>query len=129
MGELRDPESNAGDAICSRSIGEGMNQQLRPMALGEILDRTAELYRTHFPLFAGVSAIFAGAMALAGILHLGIIAALGYPRIPRHLEWAYAVALGVQVLLVALIAGLSIAAFNRGSSSTTTFQMIWLESA
>ena len=34
---------------------EEMNNQLRPMVLGEILDRTAEVYRTHFLLFAGIS--------------------------------------------------------------------------
>ena len=35
-----------------------MNYQLRPMNLGELLDRIAELYRTNFLLFAGISAIF-----------------------------------------------------------------------
>jgi len=90
-----------------------MNNQLRPMALGEILDRTAELYRHHFLLFAGVSAIFAGVILLVEILHLGSLALLGYPHIPAHLEWAYAVSLVVQMLAVLLVAGLSVAAFNR----------------
>ncbi|MGO8933425.1 MAG: hypothetical protein ACLPLZ_16280 [Terracidiphilus sp.] len=90
-----------------------MNNQLRPMALGEILDRTAELYRTHFLLFAGISAIFAGVILLMEILHLGLLALLGYPHIPAHLQWAYAVSLVVQLLAVLLVAGLSVAAFNR----------------
>ncbi len=90
-----------------------MNNQLRPMTLGEILDRTAELYRNHFPLFAGISAIFAGTMLLVQMLHLGFLMLLGYPHIPPHLEWAYAVTLGVEVLAIALVAGLAIAAFNR----------------
>ena len=34
-----------------------MNNQLRPMALGEILDRTAQLYRRNFWQFAGVAAM------------------------------------------------------------------------
>ena len=90
-----------------------MNNQLRPMTLGEILDRTAELYRNHFMLFAGTSAIFAGTMLLIAMLHLGSLTLIGYPHIPAHLEWAYAVSLGIEVLAVALVAGLAIAAFNR----------------
>ncbi len=31
-----------------------MQTSLRPMTLGEILDRTAQLYRTNFLLFAGI---------------------------------------------------------------------------
>lgn len=90
-----------------------MNSQLRPLSLGEILDRTAELYRNHFWLFAGVSAIFAGTMLLVQLVNLGALSLLGYPHIPPHLEWAYAVLLGLEVLAIALVAGLSIAAFNR----------------
>jgi hypothetical protein len=90
-----------------------MNNQLRPLTLGEILDRTAELYRNHFPLFAGTSAVFAGAMLLIETLHLGGLTLLAYPRIPPRLEWVYAVSLGLEILAVALVAGLAIAAFNR----------------
>ncbi|MGA9063138.1 MAG: hypothetical protein WB341_15940 [Terracidiphilus sp.] len=90
-----------------------MNNQLRPLTLGEILDRTAELYRNHFLIFAGISALFAGTMLLVQMLHLAALALLGYPHIPAHLEWAYAVTIGVEVLAIALVAGLSIAAFNR----------------
>ncbi|MGB7267539.1 MAG: hypothetical protein WBC92_18630 [Terracidiphilus sp.] len=90
-----------------------MDNQLRPMTLGEILDRTAELFRNHFVLFAGISAVFAGTMLLTEMLHLGGLMLLGYPHIPPHLEWAYAVSLGAEALAVALVAGLSIAAFNR----------------
>jgi hypothetical protein len=32
-----------------------METTLRPLSLGEILDRTAELYRSNFLLFAGIS--------------------------------------------------------------------------
>lgn len=90
-----------------------MINQLRPLTLGEILDRTAELYRNHFALFVGISAFFAGTMLLVQMLHLGLLTLLGYPHIPPHLEWAYATTLGVEVLAIALVAGLSIAAFNR----------------
>jgi len=56
-----------------------MNNQLRPLALGEILDRTAELYRNYFLLFVGISAIFAGAMLAVQFLYLRSLILLGYP--------------------------------------------------
>ncbi|MGD0683209.1 MAG: hypothetical protein ABR990_14305, partial [Terracidiphilus sp.] len=34
-----------------------MNEPLRPLTLGEILDRTAQLYRARFLLFLGISVI------------------------------------------------------------------------
>ena len=54
------------------------------MALGEILDRTAELYRTHFLLFAGISAIFAGLMLAVQLLYLRSLMLLGYPNMMAH---------------------------------------------
>ena len=41
----------------------GMQTDLRPMSLGEILDRTAQLYRNNFVLFAGIAAVYAGTAA------------------------------------------------------------------
>ena len=41
-----------------------MEPTLRPMSLGEILDRTAQLYRTHFTLFVGIAAVYAGRMPI-----------------------------------------------------------------
>ena len=90
-----------------------MATQLRPLSLGEVLDRTAELYRTNFPLFAGISAVFSGAMLLAGFLQLAVQAALGYPNIAPGREWAVAVVSVTGVLAALLMAGLSIAAITR----------------
>jgi hypothetical protein len=90
-----------------------MNNPLRPLSLGEILDRTAELYRNHFLLFAGISAIFAGAMLLMQMLHLGVLALIGYPHAATQLQWATATAAVFESLAVLLLAGLSIAANNR----------------
>ncbi len=88
-------------------------QQLRPLSLGEILDRTAELYRGHFLLFAGIAAIFSGFMLVIQMLYVGVLSLLGYPHVAPHLTWAVAVAVIVEVLAVLLIAGLAIAANNR----------------
>ncbi len=90
-----------------------MISQLRPLSLGEILDRTAELYRTHFLLFAGIAAVFSGAMLLTQMLHLGVLELLGYPHIAPRLEWAYGAAAVLQIFAVLLVAGLAIAANNR----------------
>ena len=90
-----------------------MTKQLRPLDLGEILDRTAELYRTRFPLFAGIAVIFAGAMLLMQMLHLGALAALGYPSVQPKLEWAVAVSAVVTILVTLLVAGLQVAAICR----------------
>ncbi|MGA7339311.1 MAG: hypothetical protein WBE72_05800 [Terracidiphilus sp.] len=90
-----------------------MTHQLRPLNLGEILDRTAELYRNNFLLFAGIAAIFAGAMLLTQMLHLGGLSVLGYPQVAARLQWVVAAVAVLQALVVLLIAGLSVAANTR----------------
>ena len=40
--------------------GAGMNEPLHPLTLAEILDRTAQLYRSRFLVFMGIGAIPAG---------------------------------------------------------------------
>ncbi len=90
-----------------------MNNQLRPLALGEILDRTAELYRNYFLLFVGISAIFAGAMLTVQFLYLRSLILLGYPNMMAHWQWETASAAVVEALLILMLAGLSIAANNR----------------
>ncbi len=90
-----------------------MNNQLRPMALGEILDRTAELYRTHFLLFAGTSAIFAGIMLAVQLLYVRSLVLLGYPNMMAHFQWGTASGAVLEGLVILMLAGLSIAANNR----------------
>lgn len=90
-----------------------MDSFLRPLNLGEIFDRTAALYRTRFPLFAGISAIFAAVMLAVQLLHLGLNTLLGYPHIQPRLQWASALSGGINLLAISLLAGLSIAASSR----------------
>ena len=90
-----------------------MNTQLRPLALGELLDRTAELYRNHFPLFAGISSIFAVVMLAAQLLYLRSLYLLGYPNMIAHWQWSTAAIAVMEALVVLMLAGLSIAANNR----------------
>jgi hypothetical protein len=90
-----------------------MNNQLRPLTLGEILDRTAELYRTHFLLFVGISATFATVMLAIQLLYLRSLVLLGYPNLLANLRWGTAVAAVLEALVILLLAGLSIVANNR----------------
>jgi hypothetical protein len=91
-----------------------MNSQLRPLSLGEILDRTAELYRNNFLLFAGIAAIFATAMLTIGMVHIGVLALMGYPnKAAAVVQWPAAVAAILEWLAIVLLAGLSVAANNR----------------
>lgn len=90
-----------------------MNNHLRPMALGEILDRTAELYRNHFLLFAGISAIFAGIMLAVQLLYVRSLVLLGYPNMMAHFRWGTASGTVLEGLVILMLAGLSIAANNR----------------
>jgi hypothetical protein len=90
-----------------------MSNPLRPMALGEILDRTAELYRTHFLLFAGISAIFAGMMLAVQLLYLRSLILLGYPNVMANWQWGTASGAVVEALVILMLAGLSIAANNQ----------------
>jgi hypothetical protein len=49
-----------------------MENNLRPLTLGEILDRTAELYRTIFLLFSGIFSVYAGALLALGMALIAI---------------------------------------------------------
>jgi hypothetical protein len=48
-----------------------METNLRPLSLGEILDRTAQLYRTNFLLFAGIASVYAGVLLVLALLEIG----------------------------------------------------------
>jgi hypothetical protein len=90
-----------------------MSYQLRPLTLGEILDRTAELYRTHFLLFAGISSIFATAMLAIELLYARTLVMMGYPNVIAHLQWSTGALAVLEALAIMLLGGLSIVANNR----------------
>lgn len=57
-------DTAATGALSNASLGEPLpprpaGYDLRPLSLGEILDRTFSVYRSHFALFAGMTAIYA----------------------------------------------------------------------
>jgi hypothetical protein len=90
-----------------------METHLRPLSLGEILDRTAQLYRTNFILFVGIAAVYAGVMLVLNLLEIG----LGEVLRARHMaEQQQLLGLAFVVLILPLVficAGASMAANNR----------------
>jgi len=90
-----------------------MSTQLRPLSLGEILDRTAELYRNHFLLFAGIAAIFSGAMLFLQMLHLGILELMGFREVSAQLSWGTGAVAVLEGLVLLMLAGVAVAANNR----------------
>jgi hypothetical protein len=93
-----------------------MESNLRPLTLGEILDRTAQLYRTNFLLFAGISAVYAGVVLVLNLFQIGAEELLREMHMTQYVQW---VSLGSVVLLMPLIfvfAGAAVAANNRAVS-------------
>jgi len=90
-----------------------METNLRPLTLAEILDRTAQLYRTNFLLFAGISAVYAGVVL---VLNLGLIGMGELLRVLHQvsqLAWLTRTAYGLVLLLMFIFAGAAVAANNR----------------
>jgi hypothetical protein len=90
-----------------------MEPVLRPMSLGEILDRTAQLYRANFVLFAGIFIFYAGWALLMGLLMLGLREWMRAAHLARTLLWLRLSLLGVEWLILFLAAGAAVAATNR----------------
>lgn len=90
-----------------------METTLRPLTLGEILDRTAELYRRNFLLFAGISSVYAGILLVLSLVQIGVQQAL----LAAHMGGKVIVVTvaGVVVLLpvIFVAGGLAVAANTR----------------
>ncbi len=90
-----------------------METNLRPLSLGEILDRTAQLYRTNFVLFAGIAAVYAGLMLVLNLFEIGMTQLLTTLHMTQQIQWA-SLAYVILVLPLAFIfAGAAMAANNR----------------
>lgn len=90
-----------------------MEPALRPMTLGEILDRTAQLYRENFVLFAGIFAAYAGCALALGLLALGVREWIRAAHMARTLLWLELSLIVVEWLILFLAAGAAVAATNR----------------
>lgn len=94
-----------------------METYLRPLTLGEILDRTAQLYRSNFWLFAGISAVYAGVLLVLSLAHIGLQELFRIEHLTRQIPWLNGIAIFVQWLFVFLFGGLAVAANNRAVAS------------
>src|ERR1019366_4065450 len=86
-----------------------METTLRPLTLGEILDRTAQLYRANFLVFAGIFSIYAGVSLVLGLLQIGLGVML--PKGRGHLLVYSAGA--IEWIILVLLVGATVAAINR----------------
>ena len=85
-----------------------MNETLHPLRLGEILDRTAQIYRSRFLLFLGIATIPAGTMFVFFAGLFGLIGWVGPkasegPTAANAIVWAGII--GLALLLVPATAG------------------------
>ncbi|HXR38290.1 MAG TPA: hypothetical protein VN776_04330 [Terracidiphilus sp.] len=90
-----------------------MQTNLRPMSLGEILDRTAQLYRNNFVLFAGIAAVYSGVMLVLNLVQIGMQQLLVHLHMTAQLPWVTLVFLIIIVPLIFIGAGAAVAANNR----------------
>jgi len=90
-----------------------MQTTLRPMSLGEILDRTAQLYRTNFVLLVGIAAIYAGILLVLNLLQIGVAALLGHLHMTRQLPLVTLAFVVIMIPLIFIFAGAAVAANNR----------------
>lgn len=90
-----------------------METDLRPMTLGEILDRTAQLYRTNFLLFAGIFAVYSGVALALNLLTLGLMELLKRLHMAVALVWATLGSTLVELLILFLLFGAAVAAICR----------------
>jgi hypothetical protein len=90
-----------------------METNLRPLTLGEILDRTAQLYRSNFLLFAGIASVYAGVLLVLSLLQIGLQEALRARHMNSQLIWATVISMLVMWPVIVIVGGFAVAANNR----------------
>ena len=89
-----------------------METSLRPLSLGEILDRTAQLYRSNFVLFAGIFAVYSGVALVLNLVLIGLGELLKALHQAENLKWVIWTFSGLQILFLFLIVGVVVAAIS-----------------
>ncbi len=90
-----------------------MESGIRPLTLGEILDRTALLYRTNFLLFAGIFAVYAGLLMVLNLVQIGVTSWVDFGHASIPIKIALFGALAVKLFVIIAGAGITTAAINR----------------
>ncbi len=81
-----------------------MEFELRPLSLGEALDRTFLLYRTRFLLFTGIGAAASVARLLASALELEALRALGASQLTPAVSATGSILVGAFTLAAYVLA-------------------------
>ena len=90
-----------------------MDTNLRPLSLGEILDRTAQLYRTNFLLFAGIAATYAAVALLVNLASVVFLEVFKTARFASPLSWQMQLFSWSSIILMLLVSNVAGAANNR----------------
>ena len=90
-----------------------MQTYLRPLSLGEILDRTAQLYRSNFLVFAGIFSIYASVGLILNLAQIGLGAVIRRGHMPQGISWPVIAAGVMEWTILLLLLGAGIAAINR----------------
>lgn len=93
-----------------------METNLRPLTLGEVLDRTAQLYRTHFILLAGIASVYATALLAFSLAEIALQEILRARHMTSQLVWTMIVGAVVAAPFMIMVGGLAVAANNRAVS-------------
>lgn len=90
-----------------------METSLRPMTLGEILDRTAQLYRQNFLLFAGIASIYAGVLLIVGLAQIGATEWMTAHHMTKEVMWMSGISIALTYGAMFIFGGIAVAANNR----------------
>ncbi|GGG92348.1 hypothetical protein [Silvibacterium dinghuense] len=94
-----------------------LTYDLRPLSTGEILDRTFQIYRSRFSLFAGLAAIAAGTSVAMQIIQLLVSAHNGTAAHPGPALYRSQITNGVITLLASVI---SLVVYGVVQAATTS---------
>lgn len=91
-----------------------MDTTLRPLTLGEILDRTAHLYSSNFLLLAGIASVYAGVLLVLSLAEIGVGELLRIdPGRPDPASWSMIVGTLILWPVMVIVGGIAVAANNR----------------
>lgn len=90
-----------------------METNLRPLSLGEILDRTAQLYRTNFLLFSGIAATYAAVALLINLTSVVSLEVFKGSRFSSPFSWWTQVFSWGSILVMLVVSNVAGAANNR----------------
>ncbi len=106
-----------------------METTLRPLTLGEILDRTAQLYRTNFLLFTGIFSVYSGVCLVIGLLQLGLKQLLTVEHLAARFGLLEAAISVIGMLVVFLLLGAAIAAVSKAVAAVHLGEAVTIRGA